>query len=372
MREAGNDVGVVLPCPMPCSRQEVIGALPALGRSFTPLLSAIDRWKPDVIHVQFAVAAFGARTPALLHLIRAIRRQLRIPVVVTLHEVSRELPDLGRLGRLTHRRIAAYSDHLIVHTIGAFDALVQQVGVSPAKVSVLPYPMAPRRPMTTEAAELRARFGLADATVLLAFGFIHVDKGFDDLVEALQIVRRLHPGKLRHVQVVLAGSVRPRHGAFRAFEIRDKIYFRRLVRTIGRGDLAQVVRLTGYVPDGEVASWFNLAEGVVLPYRRIDQSSVASLAQSFGVPVLASTAGGLAEQFAGSRWAFPPRSPARLAETILDFLAATPVDRKHDAGPEISLSFEPSTLAAVRIYDSFGKDNPAPPISGLSSRAEIS
>jgi glycosyltransferase involved in cell wall biosynthesis len=85
--------------------------------------------------------------------------------------------------------------------------------------------------------------------------------------------------------------------------------------------------LTGYVPAGEVAAWFSLAEVVVLPYRRIEQSGVASLARSFPVPVLASTAGGLAEQFAGSSWNFPPRAPDRLAQTLERFLAATPAER---------------------------------------------
>jgi glycosyltransferase involved in cell wall biosynthesis len=225
--------------------------------------------------------------------------------------------------------------------------------------------------MTTDGAELRARFALADGAVLLAFGFIHVDKGFDDLVDALKIVRRLDSAKLEHAQVVVAGSVRPRRGAFRVFEVRDKIYFMRLTRKIERSGLRQVVKFTGYVPDGEVSSWFNLAEGVVLPYRRIDQSSVASLAQSFGVPVLSSTAGGLAEQFAGSRWAFPPRSPQRLAETMVDFLAATPVGRKHTTAAEISVSFQPNTLATIQIYDSLNKGDHGTRMSDLPSKANI-
>jgi len=65
----------------------------------------------------------------------------------------------------------------------------------------------------------------------------------------------------------------------------------------------------------------------VLPYRRTEQSGVAGLANAFGTPVLASTAGGLGEQYAASRWTFPPRSPEKLAEVLSGFLATSRPDR---------------------------------------------
>ena len=73
------------------------------------------------------------------------------------------------------------------------------------------------------------------------------------------------------------------------------------------GGVEQHLVLTGYVPDEDVAAWFQEAEAAVLPYRRIEQSGVGGPSYAFGVPVLASTAGGLGELYAGSRWTFPPR-----------------------------------------------------------------
>jgi glycosyltransferase involved in cell wall biosynthesis len=64
----------------------------------------------------------------------------------------------------------------------------------------------------------------------------------------------------------------------------------------------------------------------VLPYRRIEQSGVVGIAHALNVPVLASTAGGLAEQCAGSPWTFPPHSPDKIAETLDHFLSA-PAER---------------------------------------------
>jgi glycosyltransferase involved in cell wall biosynthesis len=104
---------------------------------------------------------------------------------------------------------------------------------------------------------------------------------------------------------------------------RDRRHRARLIRRIRRAGLGETITRTGYVPDGEVAAWFGLAAGVVLPYRAAEQSGVEALALSAGVPALTSSAGGLAELSADARWTFPPRAPARLAETLKDFLTTT-------------------------------------------------
>jgi glycosyltransferase involved in cell wall biosynthesis len=199
--------------------------------------------------------------------------------------------------------------------------------VPESKVTVIRHPSVRPQTATVSGEDLRSRFGLGDAKVMLAFGFIHVDKGLDDLVRALGLLRESGCAALDEYVLVVAGAVRPRHGVFRAFEVRDRLHFYRVMRLAQRKRIRDRLVLTGYVPVGEVASWFDLAEMVVLPYRRIEQSGVASLANSFEVPVLASTAGGLAEQFAGSRWSFPPHAPAQLAETLRRFLEATPAER---------------------------------------------
>ena len=54
---------------------------------------------------------------------------------------------------------------------------------------------------------------------------------------------------------------------------------------------------------------------------------MASLASAFGVPVIASTVGGLQEQFSESCWTFPPRTPELLARVLAAFLAAAPSEQ---------------------------------------------
>jgi len=326
VRSAGNDVGVIVPRKVPDAPPEVVGALAPASFKAACLCSVLSQWHPDVIHVQFAIAAFGIRTFALMRLLDAVRRDLRVPVVVTLHEVTRESAELLGVGRVLFRWMAGRCDHLIVHTDIASKSLATLVEPK-SMITVIPHPTMPPHAASLSRADLRDRFGLGDARVLLIFGFIHADKGLGDLIKALTILRGARPEALDGVRLVVAGSVRRRSGLFRAFEALDRLHFSQVLLQARRNSIMDHLVRTGYVPTGEVAAWFGLADGVVLPYRRVEQSGVASIAHALNVPVLASTAGGLAEQCADSPWTFPPRAPDKIAEIIGYFLTATSAER---------------------------------------------
>jgi glycogen(starch) synthase len=312
VRAAGHQTAVVAAYPSARSPTEVIGALAAHGAR-RRLRDAVAAFGPDVVHVQFAVPAFGARTPALAFGLRG----MPVPVVATMHEVTRDLALLRGPGRALYRRIAGCCDHVIAHTQAALEALTDTVGVPPGRAGVIPHFSTDPPAATCTAREIRARFGLDGERLLLCFGFIHVDKGLDDLVRALAVLRRTHPGLLARVRLVVAGAVRRRRGPFRVFELRDRIHFARVKRLARRHGLDGRMVHTGFVPDGEIAAWFAAVEAVVLPYRKAEQSGVAGLARAFGAPVIATTAGGLAEL---SSWSVPPGAPDLLAETIAEFL----------------------------------------------------
>ncbi|WP_067829020.1 glycosyltransferase, partial [Actinomadura kijaniata] len=297
-----------------------VGALGA-GGAHAGLRAAVAGFAPDVLHVQFAVPAFGARTPALVRWLEELARG-PVPVVTTMHEVTRDTALLRGPGRALYRRIAERSDRIVVHTRGALDSLTGPVGAPAGRAGIVPHFSTPPPRAVSTSADLRERFGLDGDRVLLAFGFIHVDKGLDDLVAALALLRRRSPATLRGVRLVVAGQVRPRSGPFRLFEARDRLHLGRVRRLAARGGVADRLVFTGFVPDGDIAAWFDAAECVVLPYRKAEQSGVANLARAYGVPVVATTAGGLAELFAGSPWTAPPRSPDRLADVLRRFLSA--------------------------------------------------
>jgi glycosyltransferase involved in cell wall biosynthesis len=325
----GHEVQVVIPRLMVDAPATVIGAISQPRHERARLGEMLKTWNPDIIHVQFAVAAFGSSSLLLVRWLRWLRRELGVPVVVTMHEVTRDTASLRLVGRAIYRRVGSCCNKVIVHTQAAFDVLTSSVGVPSRMVNIVPHPSPPQ--LAAESSdrkkELRVRFGLGDTRILLAFGFIHVDKGLNDLVRALRILKCSYGEPIDDLRLVVAGAVRPRNRLFRIFEVRDRLHLLSVLHQARRHGLGQHVVLTGYVPDRDVVGWLHAAEAVVLPYRRTEQSGVASLAKSVGVPVLASTAGGLGEQFAGSRWTFPPRNPERLAEVLSDFLSALPDKR---------------------------------------------
>jgi glycosyltransferase involved in cell wall biosynthesis len=340
VKDRGAEIAIVVPRAYSDSPPEVIGALTWAGHNYGDMRSVVAAWKPDIIHVQFAIAAFGGRTTALLRWLAVLQRDVGVPIVATLHEYSRESLLLPLLGRAIHRYVASRCDVIVVHTSSAVTGVISRCGLPATKVVLIPHPTAAPAPCTSSA-ELRARFELGDARVLLAFGFIHIDKGLDDLVRALSIVRQKSPGLLDNVRVVVAGAVRSRQGVFRVFEARDRFHLVRISSLVRRHGLQRSLVMTGYVPTGDVAGWFDLAAAAVLPYRRTEQSGVASLAQSFGIPVLASQVGGLAEQFKGTPWTFPPAAPMHLADTLIRFLTTPPselTDTSSDPGRDNELA----------------------------------
>lgn len=311
LEERGHELRVVAVRPAANAPASVVASLPVRRAERQALLADLRAWRPDVVQVEFGVAAYGTRLPALLRLLPGLRT-LGARVVVDFHEVIRDTGLLRGPGRALYRRVAAFADDAVVHSEAAADALARDVGAAGVPVRVIPLPRAEPPAASTAPETLVARHGLAGRRVLLAFGFVHVDKGLTDLVRALALLAR------DDVQLVVAGDVRRRQGAFRVFELVDRLHLLHVRALVRRHQLGGRVTFTGYVPAGEVRAWFELAECAVLPYRRSDQSAVAPIAAAVGTPVVATTVGGLAEL--GAADAVPPRRPDLLADALAAFL----------------------------------------------------
>jgi glycosyltransferase involved in cell wall biosynthesis len=269
---------------------EVAGVLGGPLRSVAALAERVLAIGPDVVHLQFAVAAYGTRLRFVLRLLTRLRRA-GIPVVITMHEITRDVETLGPAGRWAYRAIAARADRVIVHTEPARRAYRRHVPAGPP-VEIVAHPRARLPASRVSVDDLRRRHGLERGErIVLSFGFIHVDKGLDDLLRAAGRLERA--GALDDVQLVLAGEVRRREGVLRPFEARDRLYLRRLRAIIEQERIAHRVRFTGYVPAAEVRPWFEAAALAVLPYRRIEQSGAGSLASGAGTPLLTTTVGEL-------------------------------------------------------------------------------
>jgi len=206
-------------------------------------------------------------------------------LVLTVHNVNIGLRDGtdNWLNRWTLKVQYRLTDHLLVHTKLMRDQLVNDFGVPPQKISIIPFGIndaTPRSAITREQA--RARIGVvADAKVILFFGNIAPYKGLEYLVDAFSDVAEALPDCV----LVIAGRVKS-----------DEDYWNVIQRKISRLPVAdRIVQRIEYIPEEEAELYFKAADVLILPYTYIFQSGVLFLGYSFGLPVIASDVASLRE-----------------------------------------------------------------------------
>ncbi len=250
------------------------------------VLQSVIANPPTLVHLQWT------RLPRLdLYLVNQLHRH-GIPVIYTAHDVEPLFPYAFDLSA-----IYTAVDAIVVHTEANQNKLLQHhPSLSEKKIHVIPH-IAPTWPLPSGANRSAARLwlGLApNVPVLLFFGSNRPYKGFDVLMDAFAYVRKIFPD----LWLVIAGR----------FDDSQYLSFRQ----------SQVLIEPNYVPADRVWTYHLAADVVVLPYRKISQSGELITAMSFGIPVIVTGVGGLAETVNGTGWVVSPDDPIALAEAILD------------------------------------------------------
>lgn len=138
-----------------------------------------------------------------------------------------------------------------------------------------PHPMFENLGSRVSREEACARLGLDPSKrYMLFFGLIRDYKGLDILLEAWKML----PDK--DLTLLVAGEF---------YASREK--YMPAIEALGE----RVVLHDSFVADEDVKYWFSAVEAVVLPYRSATQSGVTQVAYNFGVPLIVTDVGGLAE-----------------------------------------------------------------------------
>ncbi len=155
-------------------------------------------------------------------------------------------------------------------------------------------------------AEARRRLDLpAEAPVALFFGFVRPYKGLAHLVDALPELS----ARLPDLRLLVAGEFWEPAEAYRR-------------RAEALGCSAQLRIDDRYIPNEEVATYFEAADVLVMPYVQATQSGVVTLAIEHGLPIVATRVGGLPEAVEEGMTGLivPPADPAALSRAILRVL----------------------------------------------------
>jgi glycosyltransferase involved in cell wall biosynthesis len=247
---------------------------------------------------------------ALVHVQYFVAPRLKIPAVVTVHDLSfTRRPELyGIRDRLLLGGLVPGSlrraQRVIAVSQFTRDDLVDRYGLDPSRVVAIRNGVSPRfHPDMEAAAETRMAFGLERPFVLFV-GALQARKNAPALLEAFARLRG--HGDL---ELVLAGGDR---GGLH--EVRERM------RELGLGSR---VRLLGHVPEAMLPGLYSAAELLVFPSLYEGFGLPALEAMACGTPVCASSTTGLGEAVGGGGLTFDPRSSEEIAECMRRLLEDT-------------------------------------------------
>jgi glycosyltransferase involved in cell wall biosynthesis len=278
----------------------------------------LESTRPDIIHVQYAVPVFRSHSLLLLILLWKYRRRNAGRVVVTFHEPKRELKYLSVFGKAYYRMLISQSDHINVLTADSVELLTEECKVPEWKISVIRHGLHDFKDARDDSAEIRDVLKINGRPVILFFGFIHIDKGLDVLVEAFGRVLASRPSP--KPILVVAGSVRRRTGVFRVFELLDRRYERKVNRSIARRKMEADIVFTGFLPSPQIWSYLRLARIIVLPYTKAEQSGVLNMALSAERAIIASDLRGFRDLLGEPGLLVKPGDPELLSRGIQGLL----------------------------------------------------
>lgn len=215
--------------------------------------------------------------------------------------------DRSRWREWFYRRIYRQFDRVFVHFERNRQEFLVSFGIAPEKVGVIVHGneeiFRDLRDPVIDASSLRERHALpAGVPVVLFIGTLSRYKGIDTLIEAFASIRDAAGAHL-----VIAGFPSP------DFDVKAHHEQAR-----ARGLEAAITWVPEYVASEEVAAWMELASVIVFPYRDIYQSGALHIAQTFGVPIVASAIGAMRDvvEDGKSGLLVPPDDPAALSGAV--------------------------------------------------------
>lgn len=269
----------------------------------------------------FPVFPLPSHDPIHAHGILELRRYLQVECYDILHahdgrgQTISWIASLGMpIQRIASRRVTfmprSVRSHrlkytLTCHGVIAVSEYVQHLlaaaSVPEAMIEVIPdgVEFPPELPDPQTRSLMRRQWGCGEQEFLIGHvGAFAWEKGQDIAVEAALLLA----GRFPQSRLLLAGEALGRWGNLIAAKIRKEQ---------GR------VRLLGYVEN--LAGFFAGLDLFIIPSRAEGFGSSALLAMAYGLPVVASRAGGLPEVVDDGRtgWLVPAGSPSALADAVL-------------------------------------------------------
>jgi len=151
----------------------------------------------DLVSLQHEYGIYGGTAGS--HIL-VLLRELRMPIVTTLHTILRD-PDPDQKRVL--KEIATLSDRLVVMSKRGAEFLNEVYGVPPEKIDLIPHGIPDVS--FVDPSFYKDLFGVEGKIVLLSFGLLSASKGYENVIAALPAILARHP----NVVYIVVGVTHP-------------------------------------------------------------------------------------------------------------------------------------------------------------------
>lgn len=237
-----------------------------------PLSRLLKNQECDILHLHWPEAYYPRRGDAL-DLFRTARFPFDLDratqnaaLVTTAHNFLAHNRAAETLIERNVRHANRKSRIVFAHSVKAKQKLVGAFGLDPSLVRVVPHgdlSVAMARPVSQ--AEARRQLGLGNDKLALMFGTVKPYKGLEEVISWWREARP---------PITLAIVGKPDSDA----------YATHISRAIG--DASQILSRFEFLSDDALGLWLSAADVVISNYREILTSGAASLARSYGVPLI--------------------------------------------------------------------------------------
>ncbi|HEY3352468.1 MAG TPA: glycosyltransferase family 4 protein [Polyangia bacterium] len=281
-------------------------------RSYLRAADFLNITDVDVVCVQHEYGIFGG--PAGSHLL-ALLRDLRMPIVTTLHTILRE-PNAAQ--RRVMRELIQLSTRLVTMAERGRDFLCEIYGAPAAKIDHIPHGI-PDMPFA-DPNYFKDEFGVAGKQVLLTFGLLSPNKGIEHALRALPGVIREFP----NVVYIVLGQTHP--NLLRDEGEAYRLSLERLAKDLGVQ--RHVVFFNRFVELEELMRFIGATDIYLTPYLTESQITSGTLAYAFGSgnAVVSTPYWHATELLTQERGKLVPfRDPAAIAGAVVELLRDEPL-----------------------------------------------
>jgi len=261
----------------------------------------------DLVSLQFEYGIYGGTAGSN---ILSLLRELRMPIVTTLHTILRE-PDPDQ--RRVMEAVAALSDRLVVMSERGKDFLQEIYQVTPEKIDIIPHGIPDMQ--FVDPSFNKDLFGVEGKIVLLSFGLLSENKGIESVIAALPKIVERYPNVVYLILGVTHPHVLQQEGE------KYRLSLQWLAQE--NGVESNVIFYNRFVSSEELVKFISAADIYITPYLNAQQIVSGTLAYTLGAgKAVISTPYWYAEEILadGRGSLIPFNDPEALAGSVIDLL----------------------------------------------------